>query len=112
MEGLNGLTLTEVAARFDVSPAFIANRLTKRNVKIPTRVFGGKKVRVFSEEEIRKLEKLGFFNRVAIKRTAEKSVEKIADNEQLYKEHPLVKDPRFFKDSFFPDTEPICFSEE
>lgn len=32
--------------------------------------------------------------------------------EELRVEHPLVKDDRFFKLSFFPDVIPKCFSEE
>lgn len=31
--------------------------------------------------------------------------------EQLRAEHPLVKDDRYFKLSFFPDTVPVCFKE-
>ena len=31
--------------------------------------------------------------------------------EQLRAEHPLVKDDRFFKLSFFPDVVPNCFKE-
>lgn len=31
--------------------------------------------------------------------------------EELRAEHPLVKDDRFFKLSFFPDTVPVCFKE-
>lgn len=32
--------------------------------------------------------------------------------EELRTEHPLVKDDRFFKLSFFPDIVPKCFTEE
>lgn len=32
--------------------------------------------------------------------------------EQLRAEHPLVKDDRFFKLSFFPDVVPKCFSDD
>lgn len=44
------------------------------------------------------------------KATVQKDVKKTL--EELQAEHPLVKDIRFFKTSYFPEVVPECFKEE
>lgn len=50
---------------------------------------------------------------IRMRRQTEKPVmEEEKTLEQLKAEHPLVKDDRFFKTSYFPNVIPKCFEEE
>lgn len=77
-----------------------------KNNNIPFFDYKGK--HLFTKENGKKLEKLveKFYQR-----KAEKSYKGLSPEEILRRKHPLVKNPKFFEEEFFPEATPLCFQE-
>lgn len=99
------MLLTEISEQYGISRIFI-NRVTREyGIQCCTGRKNGKQVKIFSDEQVRKIVKL-----------YDKDKKPAAENkmtvEELKAGHPLVTDERCFRLEWFPDIVPVCFLDE
>lgn len=97
------IRLKYLAARLGRKPAYIRYYCDKYGIS-PVKIVGN--TVFFYASDIPEIEKI-------LKSVeAKKKFELDKNIEELSKKHPLVKDKRFFEESFFIDPMPLCFQED